>query len=164
MIAPHAAMKTPPEELHLWWLAQPGQPRHVGTLNMARVLKGVSLRYAPQWLQSGFALSEDLPLLDQEFLPHDKETAAGAVDDARPDRWGERVIRVLERPPRLSVLDFLFYAGDERFGALGVSLSCHPIPAARAWPLAAFGRCPGHCHSGRSRFWLANRYPKHSAA
>ena len=116
-------MESPPEELDLWWLAQPGQPRYVGTLNMARVLKGVSLRYAPQWLQSGFALSEDLPLQGQEFLPHDKETAAGAVDDARPDRWGERVIRVLERPPRLSVLDFLLYAGDERFGALGVSVS-----------------------------------------
>ncbi len=43
--------------------------------------------------------------------------------DARPHRWGERVIRVLDRPARLSVLDFLVYAGDERFGALGVSVS-----------------------------------------
>ncbi|MCM2339700.1 HipA domain-containing protein [Rhodoferax sp.] len=45
------------------------------------------------------------------------------MDDARPDRWGERVIRFLDKPARLSVLDFLFYAGDERFGALGVSVS-----------------------------------------
>ena len=79
--------------------------------------------YAPPWLASGFALSEDLPLVPGEFFPHDKETAAGAVDDARPDRWGERVIRVLDNPPRLAVLDFLFFAGDQRFGALGVSVS-----------------------------------------
>lgn len=45
------------------------------------------------------------------------------MDDARPDHWGERVIRFLDKPARLSVLDYLFFAGDERFGALGVSLS-----------------------------------------
>jgi hypothetical protein len=42
---------------------------------------------------------------------------------ARPDHWGECVIRLLDRPPRLSVLDYLYYAGDDRFGALGVSAS-----------------------------------------
>lgn len=47
--------------------------------------------------------------------------AAGAVDDARPDRWGERVIRNLYKPGRLSVLEYLYFAGDDRFGALGVS-------------------------------------------
>ena len=45
------------------------------------------------------------------------------VDDARPDRWGERVIRWLDQPARLAVLDYLFHAGDDRFGALGVSRS-----------------------------------------
>jgi serine/threonine-protein kinase HipA len=44
------------------------------------------------------------------------------VDDARPDRWGERVIRNLYKPARLSVLEYLYFAGDNRFGALGVSL------------------------------------------
>ncbi len=111
------------DTLYLWWLGQPDQPRWVGTLATVRALKGVSLRYAPGWLASGFALSEDLPLIDSEFLPIESETAAGAVDDARPDRWGERVIRFLDKPSRLAVLDFLFYAGDERFGALGVSQS-----------------------------------------
>jgi serine/threonine-protein kinase HipA len=125
----------PPDTLHLWWLGQPGQPRHVGDLHLVRALKGVSLRYANSWLQTGFALSEDLPLLDTVFLPHDKETAAGAVDDARPDRWGERLIRLLDRPPRLSVLDFLFYAGDERFGALGVSTSATRYQPRRMGPL-----------------------------
>lgn len=44
----------------------------------------------------------------------------GAVDDARPDRWGERVIQKFERSPRLSILEFLLFAGDDRYGALGV--------------------------------------------
>jgi serine/threonine-protein kinase HipA len=48
--------------------------------------------------------------------------AAGAVDDARPDRWGERVIRSLYKPARLSVLEYLYFGGENRFGALGVSL------------------------------------------
>jgi serine/threonine-protein kinase HipA len=93
----------------------------VGTLNLVLSARGVSLRYAPEWLQSGFPLSEDLPLVDMEHLPREKGFVAGAVDDARPDRWGERVIRQVERPPRLSLLEILFFAGDGRFGALGVS-------------------------------------------
>ncbi|MCP5276959.1 MAG: HipA domain-containing protein [Thiobacillus sp.] len=85
--------------------------------------RGVSLRYGRDWLTQGFALSEDLPLTDSEHFPREKDTAAGAVDDARPDRWGERVIRLVDRPPRLSLMEFLFHAGDDRFGALGVSTS-----------------------------------------
>jgi serine/threonine-protein kinase HipA len=123
------------DSLHLWWLANPNAPRLVGELRMARTMKGVSLVYAPQWLQSGFPLSEDLPLAPGEFFPREKETAAGAIDDARPDRWGERVIRFLDKPPRLSVLDFLFYAGDERFGALGVSVTPDTYLARGTGPL-----------------------------
>jgi len=81
------------------------------------------LRYADSWLRQGFPLSEDLPLIDEEFLPAEKGTAAGAVDDARPDRWGERVIRFIDKPKRLSLLEYLYFAGDDRFGALGVSTS-----------------------------------------
>ncbi|MDR7152837.1 serine/threonine-protein kinase HipA [Hydrogenophaga palleronii] len=129
------AQYTPSDTLWLWWLGQPDAPRLVGELRMARQSKGVSLRYAPEWLRAGFALSEDLPLIDSEFLPTEKETAAGAVDDARPDRWGERVIRMLDKPPRLAVLDFLFYAGDQRFGALGVSVSPSEYLARDTGPL-----------------------------
>jgi serine/threonine-protein kinase HipA len=45
------------------------------------------------------------------------------LDDARPDRWGERIIRHIDRPTRLSILELLLFAGDDRFGALGVSVS-----------------------------------------
>ena len=125
----------PGDVLYLWWLANPAAPRLIGELRMARMLKGVSLVYAPEWLASGFALSEDLPLAAGEFFPTEKETAAGAVDDARPDRWGERVIRALDKPPRLAVLDFLFFAGDQRFGALGVSVSASEYLARDTGPL-----------------------------
>ena len=115
------------DALHLWWLASPAAPRLVGTLRhvqrTARQPAGVSLLYAAEWLADGMALSEDLPLQAGEFLPTEPEAAAGAVDDARPDRWGERVIRLLDRPARLSTLEYLYFAGDDRFGALGVSTS-----------------------------------------
>jgi len=125
----------PTDTLYLWWLGQPEAPRLVGELCVTRQNKGVSLAYDAQWLATGFALSEDLPLMPGEFLPAEKETAAGAVDDARPDRWGERVIRLVDKPPRLAVLDFLFYAGDERLGALGVSVSRHSYTPRPTGPL-----------------------------
>lgn len=112
-----------PDTLYLWYLGDPAVPRLVGELNLVMNRRGVSLCYGQDWLTQGFALSEDLPLTDSEHFPREKDTAAGAVDDARPDRWGERLIRLLDRPPRLSLLEFLFYAGDDRFGALGVSTS-----------------------------------------
>lgn len=117
----------PLDQLALWWLADPAAPRHVGTLRLVRrgprQPGGVSLEYAADWLADGIGLSEDLPLRPGEFLPVEADAAVGAVDDARPDRWGERVIRLLDRPARLSTLEYLYFAGDGRFGALGVSAS-----------------------------------------
>ncbi|HSI60225.1 MAG TPA: HipA domain-containing protein [Ideonella sp.] len=111
------------DQLHLWFLGDPAKPRWVGELRLMAAGKGVSLTYAPAWLDSGFALSDDLPLVATEHLPRSKGVAAGAVDDARPDRWGERVIQFIDKPARLSLMEYLYYAGDDRFGALGVSTS-----------------------------------------
>jgi serine/threonine-protein kinase HipA len=111
------------DRLLLWLLTDPARPVLVGELDLMRTTKGVSLRYADAWLERGFALSEDLPLIRGDLLPGERETAAGAVDDARPDRWGERVITVLDKPPRRSLLEYLYFAGHDRFGALGVSTS-----------------------------------------
>jgi serine/threonine-protein kinase HipA len=113
----------PRDELYLWWLANPSAPQLIGDLKLVNRGHGVALTYAPAWLRSGFALSEDLPLQAPPFQPSRSDTAVGAVDDARPDRWGERVIRVLDKPKRLSLMEYLYFAGDDRFGALGVSLS-----------------------------------------
>ena len=114
--------------LYLWFLGDPLTPQYVGTLRLVDGGKGVSLQYGAQWLANGFALSEDLPLTDLEHRPRGRLTAGGdvavgAVDDARPDRWGERVIQYLDRPKRASLMEYLYFAGDERFGALGVSTS-----------------------------------------
>ncbi len=116
------------DDLHLWHLGDPDTPRYVGALKLVSAGKGVSLHYSPEWLTNGFALSEDLPLINTEFLPPgrmttDAQRAVGAVDDARPDRWGEKVIRFVDKPKRLSLMEYLYYAGDDRFGALGVSTS-----------------------------------------
>ena len=125
----------PVDRLYLWLLTKPLEPVLIGQLNLVRSLQGVSLRYDSNWLQRGFPLSEDLPLIDQEFLPAEKALAAGAIDDARPDRWGERVIRFIDKPPRLSLLEYLYFAGDDRFGALGVSTTADVYSPRRLGPL-----------------------------
>lgn len=116
------------DDLYLWYLSDPATPRYVGALKLVSAGKGVSLHYGEEWLSSGFPLSEDLPLIDIEHTPPgrlvaDAQRAVGAVDDARPDRWGEKVIRFVDKPKRLSLMEYLYYAGDDRFGALGVSTS-----------------------------------------
>ena len=65
------------DALYLWFLADPASPRLVGELRLMAVGKGVSLTYAPSWLVQGFALSEDLPLINIEHLPRAKAVAAG---------------------------------------------------------------------------------------
>jgi serine/threonine-protein kinase HipA len=125
----------PADRLYLWLLTQPSLPVLVGELTLVRATQGVSLRYGGDWIRQGFPLSEDLPLIEQEFLPVEKNAAAGVVEDARPDRWGERVIRFIDRPARLSLLEFLYFAGDDRFGALGVSTSADEYLPRRLGPL-----------------------------
>ncbi len=128
------------DELYLWYKADPAAPRCVGRLRLVESGRGVSLQYGKAWLESGFALSEDLPLVDVEYLPLGRQSAevpraAGAVDDARPDRWGERVIRCIDKPERLSLMEYLYYAGDGRFGALGVSTSAAEYVPRQGGPL-----------------------------
>ncbi len=132
------------DDLYLWYLGDPARPRYVGALRLVSAGKGVSLHYGKEWMDNGFALSEDLPLVDIEHMPPgrlvaDAQRAVGAVDDARPDRWGEKVIRFVDKPKRLSLMEYLFYAGDDRFGALGASTSSSTYsPRARS-PLPRLG-------------------------
>jgi len=81
------------DDLYLWHLADSNTHQHVGVLKLVSTSKGVSLHHGQAWWDHGLALSEELPLIDNEFLPPnrlagDMQRAVGAVDDARPDRWG----------------------------------------------------------------------------
>lgn len=122
---------TPQDQLTLWMLTDPVRPVRVGQLSLVLGGQGVALQYDPSWLAVGYALSEDLPLVDTLFMPAHKQEAVGAVDDARPDRWGERVMKKFERSPRLSLLEQLLFAGGDRYGALGVSQRADVY---QAWP------------------------------
>ncbi len=145
MAAPPAS-GAPPDPRVPGWLADPAPPGRGGPVRglrrQPRQPGGVSLEYAPAWLADGLALSEDLPLKPGEFLPAEQDAAAGAVDDARPDRWGERVIRLIDRPARLSTLDYLYFAGDDRFGALGVSTSDESYQPRRHGPTPQLADVP----------------------
>ena len=119
----------PQDPLYVWALVNPAQPTLVGELRLSQLVADcATFAYDPQWWH--FALSEDLPLVQgQTFTAGERGSAPGAIDDARPDRWGERIIRQVDRPARLSVLEMLLFAGDDRFGALGVSISAdHYLP------------------------------------
>ncbi|RZJ10090.1 MAG: type II toxin-antitoxin system HipA family toxin [Acidovorax sp.] len=119
----------PQDQLYVWALVNPAQPMLVGELRLSQLVADcATFRYAEGWWH--FPLSEDLPLVQgQEFTAGEKSSAPGAMDDARPDRWGERIIRHVDRPARLSILEMLLFAGDDRFGALGVSISVdHYVP------------------------------------
>lgn len=114
-----------PAELFLWLLLDPARPVLIGEIKQM-VNGDCSLSYDDQWITNGFALSPDLPLIQGVYAPvhhHARESGApGVADDARPDRWGEKVIRYLHKPAAM-VYDLLYFAGHERFGALGSSTS-----------------------------------------
>ena len=124
-MATKIAPQKSPDRLYAWMLSDPQNPRLVGEIT--RQNNGdVGLTYDPTWLATGFALSDDMPLVAQSLTPVHRTgrqpAAPGALDDARPDRWGEKVIRYLHKPGA-SVFEHLYFAGDERFGAMGVSTS-----------------------------------------
>lgn len=119
----------PQEKLYVWALVNPANPVLLGELRLSHLVADcATFTYDADWWH--FPLSEDLPLISgQTFSASERNSAPGAIDDARPDRWGERIIRHIDRPARLSILEMLLFAGDDRFGALGVSVSAqHYIP------------------------------------
>lgn len=113
----------PQDQLYVWAMVNPAAPTLVGELSLSQLVADcATFTYTQDWWN--FALSEDMPIVQgQIFSTGERNTAPGAIDDARPDRWGERIIRHIDRPARLSVLEMLLFAGDDRFGALGVSTS-----------------------------------------
>lgn len=113
----------PGNDLAVWYLQDPDTPVKVGVVSLALGGRGLSFAYDTAWRTSGFALSGDMPL-DQgaAIVSSGRDAQPGALQDAMPDRWGERAIRFLDKPKRVTALDLLYYAGDRRFGALGFSV------------------------------------------
>lgn len=134
-----AEIYKPQNEMSLWWLGD-SSPVLVGRLVLADNNRKVGLEYDGAWLSQGFPLSDDLPLARGLYLPNNRDAVAGAVDDARPDRWGERVIRQIYKPTRLSLLEYLYFAGDNRFGALGVALEFDEYRPSGNSAIASFER------------------------
>ncbi len=109
--------------LHCWYLGHPDTPVYVGEVCLSANGRRCLLIQDEAWRDVGFDLSPDMPRRRQLNEPFGQLEATGALDDAMPDRWGERMIRVIFRPSRMTPLDKLWYAGDRRFGALGISAS-----------------------------------------
>ena len=119
----------PQDKLYVWALVDPSNPTLVGEVGLSHLVSDcATFAYAPGWWN--FPLSENLPVVaGQVFSADERGSAPGALDDARPDRWGARVIRHVDRPARLSILEMLLFAGNDRFGALGISISAeHYMP------------------------------------
>lgn len=119
-------MRNPPvigDSLSVWSLTNPDHPLRVGVVKLIAPGRGLSFTYDPEWIAHGYPLSGDMPLQVAPLVPKDRDTGFGALSDAMPDRWGERAIRYLDRPKRATSLDFLYLAGDRRFGSLGFSIN-----------------------------------------
>lgn len=107
--------------LYVWYLAETSKPVLIGKIELIAQGRGLSFSYDKQWIVDGFPLSGDMPLQQSPIVPLNRDMGLGAINDAMPDRWGERAIRYLDNPKEFTDLDMLYLAGDRRFGALGFS-------------------------------------------
>ena len=111
------------KNLYCWYLGNPEHPVPVGNVQLEISMRRCILITDPSWSRSGFNLTPDMSREQRIHIPAGNLRVPGAIDDAMPDRWGERMIRVIPNPSRMSPLDLLWYTGDRRFGALGISSS-----------------------------------------
>ena len=107
-------------EISVWWLETPAAPRRVGIATYVPGTRATSFVYDPAWIANGLALSGDMPLGPRPIITARGELP-GAFSDAMPDRWGKRAIDATDAPRRTEDFDYLYYAGDSRFGVLGFS-------------------------------------------
>lgn len=111
----------PENRVAVWWLADPASPVLVGVATYVPATAFTTFVYDPAW--RGIALSGDLPRIATPIAGPERGKLHGALADALPDRWGRHVIDTTESPRRRADFDYLFLAGDSRFGVLGFSRS-----------------------------------------
>jgi serine/threonine-protein kinase HipA len=97
--------------LAVWCLVDPANPKIVGEVRLEAGFRRCLLELDKRWQSEGFRLSPEMDLSKTLHAPLADLFAPGALDDAMPDRWGERMIRVISRPTRMSPLDKLWFAG-----------------------------------------------------
>lgn len=127
---------SPPAKLSAWWLANPAAPVRIGDVHLLPGQKQCAFVFngaiPPSWVTPQ-------PLnTNSEWLPLGDRGLPSFLEDCCPDRWGQLVIRKIEKPARLAPIDYLYMAGDGRFGALGFSAddaSYLPFESSPALPL-----------------------------
>jgi len=123
------------KELHLFFIRN--TPIYVGTLKKFRGDESI-FQYGDYWLtKGGFPLSGDMPLISDPIM-YKRNEGLGAINDSLPDRWGDEMLKILHKQPHMSLLERLYYAGDNRFGALGYSSSKDKYLPCKTEPLASF--------------------------
>ncbi len=121
-------MTSEPTEAFVWtWLAGAEEPAVAGRLELAGGI--VNFNYGRSYLGRPDAVSiylPELPLRPGRIAPLDGLTIAGAIKDAGPDAWGQRVVmhNLLETatededPAVFGPLTYLLGSGSNRIGAL----------------------------------------------
>jgi serine/threonine-protein kinase HipA len=108
-----------PAKLSAWWLANPALPVRIGDVHLLPGQKQCAFVF--NWaIPSGWITPQPLNT-NNEWLPVGDRGLPSFLEDCCPDRWGQLVIRKIEKPARLAPIDYLYMAGDGRFGALGFS-------------------------------------------
>lgn len=122
-----------PERAYVWtWLPEATEPVVAGQI--APVGDLLTFNYGQSYLAREDAVPlylPELPLREGRIDPPANLTVAGAIDDAGPDAWGQRVVmrHVIggaadrARPAELSRLTYLLESGSDRIGALDFQAS-----------------------------------------
>jgi len=122
-----------PEEAYVWiWLPGASEPVIAGRLQATG--GALDFNYGQSYLRRPGAIpifDPELPLRQGRIPPLPALSIAGAIADAGPDAWGQRVImnRLLGAgssdadPAELSPLTYLLSSGSDRIGALDFQAS-----------------------------------------
>jgi serine/threonine-protein kinase HipA len=122
-----------PREAYVWiWLPGASEPMVAGRLETSG--NAIDFNYGRGYLAREEAMAlylPELPLRAGRIAPLAGLSVAGAVADATPDAWGQRVIlrRMVaggmgpEDPAQLGRLTYLLRSGSDRIGALDFQLS-----------------------------------------
>jgi serine/threonine-protein kinase HipA len=122
-----------PETAYVWtWLPESVEPVVAGRLTAVGDL--LVFNYGRSYLARADAVPlylPELPLREGRIDPRGNLTAPGAIEDAGPDAWGQRVVMrhvigtAADRtePPELSRLTYLLRSGSDRIGALDFQAS-----------------------------------------